>query len=398
MEKTRHLLRLVGMALLLSMSPVATLAGDYVNESRTISGAPQSTTERFSFSLGKDELYPHFELRIAMSQGRADLRILDPAGRSLQSLGAQSCALPLQPIQGATTAGNYTLELVTTEAVGTWHLRVCGGPTPSKASVWPGLASALGMMLVVIASAWLWRSRCDASWKWFWVGAALWTVAVAVKFAIAIPLNGPLLGFLKSSLPRWAYLAAGTIYGGAMTGVTEVLFTFIAGLIWRSMAGTASRAAGVGVGAGAFEAALLAIGAALVVIVSGEGKTGWSLVLLTPAVERVTAILCHVASRLLVLMAVASRRWVLFWCGFLLLSSVDGAAMLLYLTDQFGKISPWAIEGMLAAFGLVSIPIIRWCIQNWPIGPEQSTSPSVVGEGVEDAGRLPQDPSPGFDK
>jgi hypothetical protein len=191
---------LLWIAIALS-SPVAIQAKDYVNESRTITGPPQSTTERFTFSLGQDDPYPHFELNIEMSQGRADLRILDPAGRTLQSLGAQSVTLPLEPIRDATTPGNYTLELVTTGAVGRWHLRVCGGPKPSRASIWPDLVAALGMMLVAMASVWLWRRRCDESWAWFWAGAALWTVAVVVKFAIAIPLNEPLFRHLKSSLP-----------------------------------------------------------------------------------------------------------------------------------------------------------------------------------------------------
>lgn len=304
-----------------------------------------------------------------MSQGRADLRIINPAGSELQSLGAQSVALPLQPIPDATTPGTYTLELVTTGAVGAWHLRVCGGPKPERASVWPGLVTALGMMLVALASVWLWRRRCNASWRWFWAGAALWTVAVAVKFAIAIPLNEPLLHYLKSSLPHWAYLTAGSIYGGAMTGATEVVFVFIAALIWRSLAVTAHRAAGVGVGAGAFEAALLAIGVAIAAVAISQGKAAWASVLLVPAVERVIAILCHVAARLLALLAVASRRWSLFWYGFLLLSGVDGVATLLHLTGQVGTLSPWITEALLAPFGLVSIPIIRWCMVSWPTPP-----------------------------
>jgi hypothetical protein len=171
-----------------------------------------------------------------------------------------------------------------------------------------------------------------------------------------------------------------------LTGVTEVLFVFIAALIWRSMAATAPRAAGVGVGAGAFEAALLAIGGAVAAVGIGQVRSGWSAVLLAPAMERVIAILCHVASRLLVIMAVASRRWSLFWYGFLLMSAVDGVATLFYLTGQVGKLSPWVIEAMLVPFGLVSIPIIRWCIDNWPIRPEPSTSPSVVGDGLEEQG------------
>jgi len=345
--------------------PQAALAKDFVNETRTIAGAPQSTTERFDFVLEKGDLYPNFELTIQMSQGRADLRIFDPAGGRLEAMGAQDCALKLQPITGATTLGTYTLELKTTEAIGSWHLRVCGGPSPPRAPLGPGLASAIAMMFVAIASVWIWRRWTDESWRWIWVGAALWTVAVVAKFAIAIPLNEPLLKGLKASLPHWAYLTIGSIYGGALTGVTEVLFTFIAALRWRQMAATAQRAVGIGVGAGAFEAALLAIGVAAGTVFASAGITSWALVL-APPTERLIAILCHIASRVLVLMAVARRRYVLFWCGFLLLSGTDAVAMYLYLTDQVGTTSPWAMEAMLAPFGLVSIPVTLWCISHWP--------------------------------
>ena len=162
----------------------------------------------------------------------------------------------------------------------------------------------MAMMIVAIASVWFCRRWTAAPWKWFWVGAGIWTLAVAVKFAIAIPLNGPLLGGLKSSLPHWAYLTLGMIYGGGLTGITEVLFTYLAALRWRQMSATADRAVAVGVGVGAFEAALLAIAATAGTIVAGLGVPTWS-VALAPAMERVIAILCHTASRVLVLLAVA---------------------------------------------------------------------------------------------
>ena len=382
MERTRLRPRFLWIVIALSV-PGVVEADDYVNESRTITGPPQSTTERFTFLLGQDDPYPHFELKIEMSQGRADLQIFDPAGRRLQSLGAESATLPLQPILDATTPGTYTLELVTTGAVGQWHLRVCGGPKPAQASIWPDLIAALGMMLVAMASVRLWRMRWNEPWRWLWAGAALWTVAVAVKFTIAIPLNQPLFEYLKSSLPHWSYLTVGSIYGGAMTGVTEILFVFIAALIWRSMAATASRAAGVGVGAGAFEAALLGIGAAIATVATGQGKSGWAAALVAPAVERMIAILCHVASRLLAIMAIATRRWSLFWFGFLWLSGLDGVATFLYLTGQVSTLSPLFTEALLVPFGLISIPIIRWCIANWPTCPEQSLSPSEANNGCE---------------
>ncbi len=80
------------------------------------------------------------------------------------------------------------------------------------------------------------------------------------------------------------------------------------------------------------------------------------------------------------LLAVAQRRRVLFWYGFLLLSGADAFATYLYLTDQVGKISPWTIEAMLVPFGLVSIPIIAWCVKHWPIAtqtPPSQTEPAV---------------------
>jgi uncharacterized membrane protein YhfC len=239
------------------------------------------------------------------------------------------------------------------------------------------------MMLVAIASVWFWRQRTGVPWRWFWLGAVLWTVAVAVKFGISIPLSDPLLRGLKSSLPYWSYLAVGAIYGGVLTGITEVLFTFIAALIWPRMAATAPRAIAVGVGAGAFEAALLAIGAAVATFVAGVGVATW-FGALVPAIERVIAILCHVASRTLALMAVASRRWILFCYGFLLLSGIDAVAMYLHLSGQLNTISFWTAEAMIAPFALVSIPITRWCIRHWPAEPNPSARNEVIKEGIMD--------------
>jgi hypothetical protein len=366
----------VGLLLIL---PATTIANDYFEQSRTIAGAPQSLTERFNFALKKDDPYPYFELRIQMSRGRADLRILDPAGHTLEAFGSQDCNLGLQPITQATTAGTYTIEVTTSEAVGQWHLRLCGGPTP-KVSIGPGLASAIGMMLVATASVWFWRRRTGVPWRWFWVGALIWTVAVAVKFGIAIPLNRPLLTVLESSLPYFGYLTVGAIYGGILTGITEVLFTFIAGLIWPRMADTAQRAVAIGVGAGAFEAGVLAVAAAAATLAAGVGTAAW-LGVLVPVIERMIAILCHVASRALALMAVATHRCELFWYGFLLLSGVDAVAMYLHLSGQLNTMSFWTVEAMIAPFALVSIPITRWCIRHWPSEQQSLDRLTVAGEG-----------------
>ena len=84
------------------------------------------------------------------------------------------------------------------------------------------------------------------------------------------------------------------------------------------------------------------------------------------AVERVIAILCHIASRALVLLAVARRRWALFWCGFALLSGVDALATYFWITGLVRTMSPWLMETLLVPFALASIPITIWCVREWP--------------------------------
>lgn len=361
--------RLSLLLLCLALLSSPTFAEDLLDAKRTIA-VPESSTERFTFAVEKGGPYPHWNVVIQLTQGRASLRFLNPAGRKIQEFGAQvftgSGAVNL-----AASPGVYTVEVTTTEAVGQWHLRVYGGPAPLRAPLGPSLASAIAMMLVAVAVVLSWRWRTGIEWRWFWVGAALWAAAVAVKFAIATPLNKPLLDGLRSSLPNWAYLTAGTIYGGLLTGVTEVLFTLIAVLIWRKLAYTAARGVAIGVGAGAIEAGLLAL-AAVSLAVMGKTETSWPIAL-APAVERVIAILCHAASRALVMLSVARRRWMLFWYGFLLLSGVDALAMFLILmSGRFGftpagpSLGPWLTEAILAPFGLVSIPILIWCVRHWP--------------------------------
>jgi hypothetical protein len=68
-------------------------------------------------------------------------------------------------------------------------------------------------------------------------------------------------------------------------------------------------------------------------------------------------------ARVLVLLAVARRRWAFFWFGFALLSSVDAIATLFWIT---GQVRPWLMEAFFAPFGLVSIPITIWCVRHWP--------------------------------
>lgn len=235
------------------------------------------------------------------------------------------------------------------------------------------------MMLVAIAAVVFWRRLTHVSYRWFWIGAGLWTVAVAIKFAIAIPTNGPIFKYLESTLTYPAYLVVGGLFGGLESSLTEIGLTWLAVLIWRQLGSNADRAIGIGIGAGAFEAFLLGLLGALAVAGAMTGVEETKLIRdqidavaqtsplfwLIGTAERVIAVLCHASTRALVLLGVVHRRpWMVFW-GFAIFTILDGIATTAHLTGKLGTFSMWWIELALLPAALVSIPILYWCYAQW---------------------------------
>ena len=233
------------------------------------------------------------------------------------------------------------------------------------------------MVLVALTAVLIWRRRSGAAWRWFWVGAAVWLVAVVIKFTWAYFLNAPILRLLDKCLSQHAYVLAGGAYIGLQSSVCEMGLTLAAALIWRQMTRDAPRGVAVGVGAGAFEAALLGIGSFIGIAAALSGKVPGAeqlaqvarmtpLVWLAGPVERVIAILCHTATRSLILLGVARRRWSLFWWGFLIFAGLDGVAGLYHMGAFPAGASMWWVELSVLPFGLVSVPLILWCVRHWP--------------------------------
>lgn len=97
-----------------------------------------------------------------------------------------------------------------------------------------------------------------------------------------------------------------------MTGVFEIGITLAAALLWRRLAAESKRAVAIGVGAGLFEALLLGAWAlvfSVVAVASKPNSASAPLFWLAAPVERVITIACHIASRTLVLRAVAGGGW-----------------------------------------------------------------------------------------
>jgi hypothetical protein len=167
--------------------------------------------------------------------------------------------------------------------------------------IWIQRGSGLLMIAVGLIVAFWATRRHGIQWRWLWCGVLIFDIAVAIKFALAALLNEPVFAWLRHTLPEPAFLFAGSLYGGLLTGVTEVALTLAAGLLWRQLAQNSQRAAGVGIGAGCNEAVLFG----LLTLFSGsaatQALTDPLAVLLVPAFERLIVIAIHTAVRMLVL-------------------------------------------------------------------------------------------------
>lgn len=377
---TRSALILAAMAALTTQC----LAADVVlDESGEFTVDSQNESVHLSFAVVDDEMALLLDTEVTLTAGKVNVRVVRPGGRVIDDHGTSgSMRIGGRLIRTYGRTGEYQVQVVPDGALGTWSIRVVLTPDTSAPMSVVNVVPGVGMTLVgVIAVLW-WRWRSGAPWRWFWVGAAVWTVGVALKFAWAIPLNEPILAAIEAVVPHSAYLVLGAIYIGALTGVFEIGITLLAALVWKNMSRDAARGVAVGVGAGAFEAILLGLAATAVMvaalIVGGEfadevrqatarsaGPT--SLIWLVGPVERVIAILCHISSRALVLLGVARGRWrwPFFW-AFVIMTAIDSVAGYAYLAGLLGNVSTWWIELAIAPAALVSVPVIAWCVRTWP--------------------------------
>jgi len=373
------------LAAVLAMACTATnaQAAALLDQKGEFGPTPQSDTQQIAFEVPPRTARLRLDTTVTLKQGHASVRVLSPKKKKLFDAGTGGrMTLSGSSFGTAGEAGTFHVVLVPDKAVGTWTVTVNIAGPPDLRHVYFVLVSGMGMIVVGCAAVLAWRFRSRAAWRWFWAGAAVWTVGVALKFGCAIPLNKPILDALKHGLPHGLYLTLGSIYIGILTGVFEIGVTLIAGLIWRGMTRDAARGVAVGVGAGAFEAVLLGLGvlAGAIVGLVTTGPTQDQILTATAGaasmtplfwlagpVERVIAIACHVASRVLVLVGIARKKWVWpFTIAFLLMSAIDAVAGYVHLSGLLGQISLWWIELAIAPAAVASIPLLVWSIRRWP--------------------------------
>lgn len=249
------------------------------------------------------------------------------------------------------------------------------------------------MVAVGLTAAFLWRHWTHARWRWFWIGAGLWTVSVAGKVAWSVAANPVLYQSIQQLYPESTVPIIFAVYVGLVSAVTEIGLTAVCAYGWHSMTIDSRRAAGVGVGAGAIEAVLLgfaSLAAVCMVLFDLPGSAPvaaefeaatktTSLPWLCGPVERTLAVILHTASRMLVLKAVAERRWLPFSLGFLLFTLVDSIAGYAAISGLLKTISLWWLELALVPTALLGLVAIRYCIRTWPSSQTEASDTSRSG-------------------
>ena len=117
-----------------------------------------------------------------------------------------------------TNGGDCELAVTPHQTTGHWEVKIC--QIPPLSALYGQVASGALMVLVALASVLVWWFRSRVQWRWFWAGAGIWTVGVALKFAVALPLNH--VFFDKSGHAVGWKLFTGSVYCGLMTGIFEI--------------------------------------------------------------------------------------------------------------------------------------------------------------------------------
>ena len=189
-------------------------------------------------------------------------------------------------------------------------------------------------------------------------------------------ISTALLDTLQNHLPNSLYLALGSGYIGLLTGITEPVVILAAGLLWRQLAYDARRAVGIGLGAGAFEAAYLGL---IAIVASHDmigSQAGFGISVWVPVAERLICIPCHAAVRAMTLYTVATGRWPWFWGGFAIFSAMDSIAGFYHLTND--SMNSWLIELCFLPFSVMSVLLLRYLWQHWPPQANKSLQPTAA--------------------
>ena len=261
--------------------------------------------------------------------------------------------------------GDYDLLVVWSDAVqGTYDLEWAPNQVALPKLTPMIFLSGAGMFLVGLGFL-LYAFR-KGGWRVALLGGAFWAGTVLVKFTLAGSFNGILYQAVTNALPGLPGTVIFSIYIGLLTGITEVLITWL--ILKKTKFGKLAynELLSFSIGFGAIEALLLGLLALTSTIATfsmadqlaasqlRNAAMGNNFFYnLAPILERFFTIGIHIASNLLLFYAVRKNEMRWFWYSFAFKSAIDAVAGYAQLSGQLESLGfLWIIEAVVVVFGL----------------------------------------------
>lgn len=297
----------------------------------------------------------------SVERGRLSVELRDPSGKVVWTPGTMSGEFQINTFVQPETVGTYRLGLVWNGPVTASYDLSYRAQKLTLAVLIPGL----GMALVALGFIGYALVR-KLGFGYLALGGLAWVVAVALKFAWAIPVNPPLFQGLTGALPSPVGELLFHLYVGALTGFFEVALVWLVLRYTRLGSVSWNKALAFGIGFGAIEALLLGL---LSFTSSMSGLLAPNLIPpvtlaqlalannvlygLAPVAERLAVIFVHILTCVLLFHGVLSgqKRW--FVAAFLYKTLLDSVASFAQIwgVDTLGHL--WAIEAVMILFGLI---------------------------------------------
>lgn len=244
------------------------------------------------------------------------------------------------------------------------------------------LLAGIGMMTVATASVIYWKLKTNAGRKYFFIGAGLWIIAIFAKLLLDYTVTEPLYYILAESYPTASVMVVMGLYVGLRTGLFESGLTYIAVIKTKLKKIGFNEAVALGIGFGFIEAFFLGLLSFISILyfIMNPGLEAqlaeqqlqqlsnpfW--IVISPVIERASAILIHVFASLLVIYAVRVNKASYLFLSVIYKVLVDGMVPLLAYVPQymgFADISNIIVEIPVIIFALLGFIGIRWIKVNF---------------------------------
>lgn len=373
----------VGALLLLTLVGCSTSGSVTApSEGASISGSldEQTAGDRMPFQIAVARAGDPIgvDLRGVVEAGSLRVQLVDDAGQVVwQEETSGPNVLVINSVVEPPAAGDYRLGLAWDGPVSASYNLVWAPGEVEVPRVTPiALIGGLGM-IAVAAGFVIYAALHRLGWRYLGLGALAWVVTVVLKFVWALAFNQTIYAALQSVLPASLADPIFALYVGALTGLFEVLLLWLVMRYTRLGRMTWGHALAFGIGFGVVEALLLglqslanavfAIATPALVPVGPEAIAQMNnpLLQLAPIIERFFAILLHIFSCLLVIYAARTRQARWFWLAFVYKTGIDTVAALAQIRGLVTYPTIWAIELVVAVWGIAGWLGIRWLHKRW---------------------------------